>query len=96
MGADGRAKKKPVHQDGLRADRRRWVGFRLPAHARLAPARQAVVMVRMMVDAKDRHGRNLTATRGPVNVTARGMHDAGTLPTQAVVSGRIALTRHCE
>jgi len=72
------------------------VGFRLPAHARLAPARQAVVMVRMMVDANDRHAGNLTATRGLVNVTARGMHDAGTIPTQTVVSDRIALTGHCE
>jgi hypothetical protein len=36
-------------------------------------------MMRMMVDAKNRHAGNLTATRGPVNVTARGMHDAGTL-----------------
>jgi hypothetical protein len=40
----------------------------------------------MMVDANDRHAGNLTATRGRVNVTARGMHAAGTLPMNG--SGR--------
>jgi len=54
------------------------VSFRLPAHARLAPARLTVVRMRMMVDASDRHAGNLTAARGLVNVTARGMHAPGT------------------
>ena len=48
-------------------------------------------MMRMMVDATDRHAGNLTATRGLVNATARGMHAASTLPT--TMSGRIALTK---
>jgi hypothetical protein len=36
-------------------------------------------MMRMMVDANDRHAGNLTAACGRVNVTARGMHAASAL-----------------
>ena len=57
------------------------VSFRLPAHARLAPARLTVVRVRMMVGANDRHAGKVTATRELVNVAARGMHAAATLTT---------------
>jgi len=52
-------KKKPVLEDGLRVDRRRGAerSPRLPVHARLAPARRTVVMMRMMVDPGDHAGQ---------------------------------------
>ena len=92
--AYGEKKARPI-RTGCEPIGAAGVCSRLPAHARLAPARLTVVRMRMMVDASDRHAGNLTATRERVNVTARGMHALGTNGRPAV-SGRFALTKHCE